>query len=120
MRVSEKLAYVGPATGQLLTALFPLLVVHVRAILGIMCLLLGVGLASCSVEWPASRVASNTPPQWVRTVDGWERADTWHVSKARPPQLHPLVVAAGQGLVSVMGLVACGRQVRGRETLAQQ
>jgi hypothetical protein len=47
---------------------------------------------------------------WVRTVDGWERVDSWYVSEVRPPRLHPLVVAAGQGLVSLLGLVACQRE----------
>jgi hypothetical protein len=45
--------------------------------------------------------------QWVRTVDGWERTELWQAADLHAPRLHPLVVAAGQGLVSVMGLVAC-------------
>jgi hypothetical protein len=48
--------------------------------------------------------------RWVRTVDGWERPDSWYLEAVRPPKLHPLVVAAGQGLVSLLGLVAFGRQ----------
>ena len=50
--------------------------------------------------------------QWVRTVDGWERPEMWHAPDLYVPRLHPLVVAAGQGLVSVLGLVACARQGR--------
>ena len=45
--------------------------------------------------------------QWVRTVDGWERTELWNVPELHVPRLHPLVVAAGQGLVSVMALVVC-------------
>jgi hypothetical protein len=50
--------------------------------------------------------------QWVRTVDGWERTETWNASEVHEPRLHPLVVAAGQGLISVMVLVACRRDNR--------
>jgi hypothetical protein len=45
--------------------------------------------------------------QWVRTVDGWERTELWGVPDLFTPRLHPFVVAAGQGLVSVMALVVC-------------
>jgi hypothetical protein len=55
-----------------------------------------------------SALAKQSVP-WVRTVDGWERLDSWHECKVAPPQLHPLVVAAGQGLVSLLGLAACPR-----------
>ncbi|MEX2309436.1 MAG: hypothetical protein WD738_17685 [Pirellulales bacterium] len=98
-----------------------------RLIVGIAFLLLGVGLLSCHVDGPAAHevakpslsggVGTGGPLgelgirrqalAWVRTVDGWERSGSWYVSEVRPPTLHPLVVAAGQGLVSVLGLVAC-------------
>jgi hypothetical protein len=48
--------------------------------------------------------------QWVRTVDGWERAGSWFVEPVGRPALHPLLVAAGQLMVSVMGLVVFGDQ----------
>jgi hypothetical protein len=43
---------------------------------------------------------------WVRTVDGWERPDSWQLEPIGRRALHPLVVAAGQGLVSLLALVA--------------
>ena len=53
--------------------------------------------------------------QWVRTVDGWERTELWHARDLHVPRLHPLVVAAGQGLVSVTALVLCaGHRRAGR------
>jgi hypothetical protein len=86
----------------------------VRLILGITLLLLGVGLLSCNVEGTANSEPTSPPAvrQWVRTTNGWERASSWHAAKAPRPRLHPLVVAAGQGLVSVLGLVAFRRDAR--------
>lgn len=46
---------------------------------------------------------------WVRTVDGWERTDCWHIAPSAPPLVHPIVVATGQGLLSVFALVAFQR-----------
>jgi hypothetical protein len=80
-----------------------------RLILGIACLLLGLGMLSCGVG-DAKPQAANPAGGWVRTVDGWERAGGWQVGDVRPPRLHPLVVAAGQGLVSLLGLAACQRE----------
>lgn len=91
-----------------------------RLIFGIICLLFGMGMLSCQMEGPAQteahkptsrRAATSSAPNiaWVRTVDGWERADSWNVGEVVPPRLHPLVVAAGQGLLSLLGLVACQR-----------
>ena len=82
-----------------------------RLIVGITLLLLGIGMWSCQVKGTTSR---NGPYSqvgvWVRTADGWERSDSWQYGNAGgPPRLHPLVVAAGQGLVSLLGLVAFGR-----------
>jgi hypothetical protein len=85
----------------------------VRAIFGISCLLLGLGMLSCRVEEKsATRVAKPQAARWVRTVDGWERRDSWHVEAVRPPGLHPLVVAAGQGLASLLALAAFQREER--------
>ena len=80
-----------------------------RSILGIVLLLLGVGLLSCRIEG-RSADATMPPPQsdWVRTVDGWERPHHWSPSIAEPPALHPLVVAAGQTLFSLLALAAVG------------
>jgi hypothetical protein len=79
-----------------------------RLIVGITLLLVGIGTLSCRVEGTAN---SNRPisTSWVRTVDGWERPNLWHAAPAKPPQLHPLVVAAGQTLASVLALVVFRR-----------
>ncbi len=82
----------------------------VRLILGITLLLLGVGTLSCRVEGTARNNSDTTAAwQWVRTVDGWERPEMWYDAPQYVPRLNPLVVALGQGLVSVLGLVACQR-----------
>jgi hypothetical protein len=86
----------------------------VRLIFGISCLLLGVALLACRVDSSAERGGDGAEPRvaakWVRTVDGWERADSWYLEAVGRPTLHPLVVAAGQGLASVLALVAFGRE----------
>jgi hypothetical protein len=82
-----------------------------RLILGITLLLLGLGSLSCQVQDSVGHGPVVAPTgQWVRTVDGWERPELWNAPALYVPRLHPLVVAAGQGLVSVMGLVACAGQ----------
>jgi hypothetical protein len=83
---------------------------NLRLILGITLLLLGFGSLSCQVKNSVGQGPIVTPAaQWVRTIDGWERKDLWHAPELHVPRLHPLVVAAGQGLVSVMGLVTFRR-----------
>jgi hypothetical protein len=87
-----------------------------RAILGISLLLLGVAMLSCRVESSGELQGSAKPQaagvRWVRTVDGWERPDVWKLEAVGRPGLHPLVVAAGQGLLSVLGLVVFHREGR--------
>jgi hypothetical protein len=86
---------------------------NLRLILGISLLLLGLGGLSCQVQNSVGRGPVVTAAgQWVRTVGGWERTETWHAPDLYVPRLHPLVVAAGQGLVSVMALVVCSRHGR--------
>jgi hypothetical protein len=71
-------------------------------------LLLGLGSLSCQVQNSVGQGPIVTPAgQWVRTIHGWERPELWHAPELHIPRLHPLVVAAGQGLVSVMALVVC-------------
>jgi hypothetical protein len=78
-----------------------------RLVIGIVLLLLGVGALSCQVDSPAETMPNSTQvASWVRTVDGWERVDSWNTSIALPPGLHPLVVATGQLLISVLALAA--------------
>jgi hypothetical protein len=89
----------------------------VRLILGITLLLLGIGSLSCQIDNPVGGAPVVARGQWVRTVDGWERTDLWRAPNPFVPQLHPLVVAAGQGLLSVLALVGCagnGRDATGR------
>jgi hypothetical protein len=78
-----------------------------RLIIGISLLLLGVGTLSCRLEGTTGATPKPTHSiAWVRTTDGWERPGDWYVTYATTPRLHPLVVAAGQGLVSILALVA--------------
>ena len=82
----------------------------VRLILGITLILLAIGSWSCQIDGLAggSPVAASEAP-WVRTVDGWERA-SWLAAPTPAPsstQLHPLIVAGGQLLISLMALAAC-------------
>jgi len=83
----------------------------VRAIFGISCLLLGAAMLSCQMEIARDLQTANQPKVvvWVRTVDGWERPDSWNLEPVRRPALHPVVVAAGQGLLSILGLVLFDR-----------
>src|SRR5262245_53688704 len=79
----------------------------VRQIVGITFLVLGAGMLMCQWEgWAARTPAERQDVRWVRTVDGWERTDAWQAAVVGPPTLHPLVVAAGQGMLSVFALVA--------------
>jgi hypothetical protein len=78
-----------------------------RWILGIVLLLLAAGSMSCQLKvLSAELVEPARNAAWVRTVDGWERPHNWSPSHAGPPTLHPLVLAAGQVLLSAFALVA--------------
>jgi len=79
-----------------------------RLIVGITFVLVGVATLSCHVEGTANpnRQMANA---WVRTVDGWERPALWYATPAPPPQLHPMVLAAGQGLASILALAVFSR-----------
>jgi hypothetical protein len=84
-------------------------------------LLLGLGSLSCQVQDSIGEGPVVTPAgQWVRTVDGWERTELWNAPDLYVPRLHPLVVAAGQGLVSVMGLVICAGDGRAERRCQQR
>lgn len=80
-----------------------------RLILGITLLLLGAAQLSCNWDVPVVSAQATQRGQWVRTVDGWERTEAWFVPGIRPIKLHPLVVAAGQGMLSVLALAAFQR-----------
>jgi hypothetical protein len=81
-----------------------------RSILGIVLLLMGAGLVSCRIERRSADAHSQqTANDWVRTADGWERAHNWKPSLAAPPAIHPLVIASGQLLVSMLALTAAKR-----------
>ena len=78
-----------------------------RAILGILLLVCGVALTAYRIEGQASEAeVAVVHFEWVRTVDGWERPTRWTLSRVEPPAVHPIVVAAGQVLVSMLALVA--------------
>jgi len=77
-----------------------------RSILGILLLLAGAGLVSCRIDGPAARALPPHDDNWVRTADGWEQSGNWTPSLAAPPAVHPLVIAAGQLLVSMLALAA--------------
>lgn len=89
-----------------------------RTIAGIAIFLIGLGLLLGQVEGKShERAAASQEIDWVRTSQGWERTASWSRVPVSGPSLHPLVVAAGQGLVSVLALVAtsdCGRAELGR------
>jgi hypothetical protein len=85
----------------------------VRAILGITFLLVGVAMLSCQVDGPqppAEVTANRSATKWVRTVDGWERPQSWYTQPVALPRLHPLVVAAGQILLSALGMAASAHE----------
>ncbi len=81
-----------------------------RLIVGISLLLLGLGMFSCQVEGTARESFNGKPTMnWVRTMSGWERPAVWFSEPPTPPALHPLVVAVGQGLGSILALAAFSR-----------
>jgi hypothetical protein len=67
-------------------------------------MLLGLGIWLCRSDLLAADMPLPQPASWVRTVDGWERAGAWNDVPSSPPSLHPLVVAAGQALLSLLAL----------------
>jgi hypothetical protein len=80
----------------------------VRLIVGISLLLLGAGCLSCRLDGLA--IDPPKPLQdinWVRTVHGWERRDTWSLDEVSAIGLHPLVVATSQAMLSVLALASC-------------
>jgi hypothetical protein len=103
---------VGILARCLLVATTPACRSIVRFIVGISLLLLGAGLFACQVEGFSARSSAKFSTPWVRTVDGWERPGSWTVRAVGPPAVHPLVVAAGQTLVSVLGLAFFERDSR--------
>ena len=81
-----------------------------RLIVGISLILLGIGSLSCRMEGTPNKAPRPTDAlEWVRTADGWQRPGALFSAPAHRPQLHPIVVAAGQGLASILALVAFSR-----------
>jgi hypothetical protein len=71
---------------------------------GILMTLVAAGLIAAVVPVepaPSDWVAND----WVRTVDGWERAE-WRAESSGDASLHPLVPALGIGILAVLVLVA--------------
>jgi hypothetical protein len=78
-----------------------------RLIVGISLVLFGIGSVLCEVECRSGvESATSGKTGLVRTADGWENPQNWRLETASPPRVHPFVVAAGQGLVSIFALVA--------------
>jgi len=57
---------------------------------------------------PVAPKAPSVAHDWVRTVDGWQRA-TWRASARFEPGLHPAVAALELALLSILFLVAFSR-----------
>jgi hypothetical protein len=77
-----------------------------RLFLGITMLLVGIDLLSTGFDRGSAARLAPVEVSWVRTVDGWQHADQWRPTVVPPPRLHPVVVACGQALFSVLALVA--------------
>jgi hypothetical protein len=76
-----------------------------RLIAGILLLILGIGSISCRWQGASGNLSGTSPSiPWVRTASGWERLDPNEATFAGPPTLHPLVVASGEALASILGL----------------
>ena len=75
-------------------------------------LLLLVGWLACHVEI----APGGDQALWVRTPDGWEKTTYWATSPTYAPPLHPLVVALGQALASMVALVAFPMPFRRRRS----
>jgi hypothetical protein len=79
----------------------------VRLVVGIVLLLAGAVSLSCRFDGLAVELPpSHERIEWVRTVHGWERPDAWLPEEVPALQLHPLVVASGQAMLSVLALAA--------------
>lgn len=77
-----------------------------RCIVGLCVLILSLGTLLCRIDVRPTDAAAAATTAWVRTVDGWERPESWRAGAAIPPPPHPLVVAAAQGMVSLFALLA--------------
>lgn len=62
--------------------------------------------------WAASEISLEgsepLPPQWRRTVDGWQLKSSWALDPpdARPTTVHPAVIGTLQVLLAVGALIA--------------
>lgn len=65
--------------------------------------MLSCRLDGLAVDLPAKQ----QDVDWVRTAQGWERRTAWFSSDVSPVQLHPIVVATGQVLLSIFALALC-------------
>ena len=70
------------------------------ALVGLAVLLLGIAAAIVPIDTANPLSADD----WVRTVDGWERAEWRTVSRHDGPGLHPAVPAIGMLLLAVLAL----------------
>lgn len=90
-----------------------------RLIVGIVLLLVGTGTLSCRLDGLAVDLPAHSyDVEWVRTVDGWERTDAWLPVEVSPLRLHPLIVASGQALLSVLALAVYATEGEQKQKLA--
>lgn len=77
-----------------------------RLLVASLCVLLMAAAWLLVETAPQSAIPTAVPPRWVRTREGWRRAE-WHDPHTVPePRLHPGLVAAFVSLASATALVA--------------
>jgi len=117
-------AFASPSAGALATASpraeasFPAPIREIltlRTIVLIALVLFATAYLACRLEWAggtSGRMASRSA-HWVHTVDGWEDANRWQNPHGFwRPGLHPLIVAALELAISILGLVAFAQRSR--------
>ena len=81
----------------------------IGAILIVLAILVSV---ACQVEIDGSPI-DGVPIVWVRTVDGWEKPGDWLPrAPVYDPPLHPVILALGQMLISLLALLGLGNERR--------
>ena len=85
----------------------------VRWILIIALFLFGSAATACLLPMPRDGTVDVPESQWVRTRDGWEPRIGWEPPPPLyEPTVHPIVVASGQILISLIALIAFSTECR--------